>query len=1129
MSEGWQTRLASELEAWAAPLTSTGGSPDSVLMLLAAMNWRFEDLPAGNQQKLGDVVASLSTNCEALFETLRTPPPEIEDFLADVGVKLVPIVADVATLATALPIGLPASTAELPGDVLNWLTINWLQRRHPAVYAALRLLGVIQNRPRQDELWNGVVFHTKNATPRLAFDSLLKWTSKPEDILKDTYWPNGFADGGAGALTLATRGWELASELGLSDYIDGVDGEVFKIDGLPANTVQISREFLMAEGLTAEAGVRLQEVPVGSGGPGVDATPYGEAAFQFDAGAFKAMLSGTLAANPIRLTGAGISQIDASKPTFGASLVISRGDSSTPAFTIGGANGFRLSLDTLSLLASTELTQGRSRAVVGIDLQTFKFKLGGGKGDGFLNKILPAQGIGGEGSFGIDWSTDGGLAVRGGGGLTITMPTHLEIGPISVDQITFGARIANGAMPVELSATLSAKLGPLSAVVERMGILATISFPDGGGNLGPANIDFGFKPPNGVGLSINAGVVKGGGYLYFNFDEGEYAGALELNIADFLYLKAIGLITTKMPDGSKGFSLLIIITAEFNPGFQLGYGFKLIGVGGLLGLNRTMLLQPLALGVRTGAVNGILFPVDPVKNAPRIISDLKTIFPPALNNFLIGPMAKIGWGTPTVISLELGIIIEIPGNVAILGVLRLALGESDGEAILILQVNFIGALEFDKKRGWFFAAIFDSRLLTITIEGEMGILIAVGDDANFLISAGGFHPSFTPPPLPFPSPKRIAFSLIDSPYASIRVEAYFALTTNTVQFGTSAQLKFDFSVIVIEGHFSFDALMRFSPLYFIVEVSAGCVLKVAGQGVFNVDLGIALEGPTPWRARGHAEVSVLCFKVSKDFDETWGDVVVAVTQPVALRALIEAETVKTENWRALPPPFANLQVTLRTVAPSEFILHPLGAIEFSQNTLPLELPIDKVGEQPPADWRRIQLGVTGGDFRKSGTPRRSFAPAQFQNMSDAQKLSAPAFQSMVSGIQVNVADSYRAGSGVQRTVRYDEILIDTLFRRLVAGFVLLSGFLFGQFVMGAAITKSESSASRKKQKQPFADTIAVSDERYSVVFTHDNRSATTAFPTEAAAREWMNGQVTNDPALSRTLHVIPTVETSLAS
>ena len=56
-------------------------------------------------------------------------------------------------------------------------------------------------------------------------------------------------------------------------------------------------------------------------------------------------------------------------------------------------------------------------------------------------------------------------------------------------------------------------------------------------------------------------------------------------------------------------------------------------------------------GVRTGAIERVMFPQDVVANAPRIISDLRTFFPPQQGTFLIGPMAKLGWGTPTLVSL----------------------------------------------------------------------------------------------------------------------------------------------------------------------------------------------------------------------------------------------------------------------------------------------------------------------------------------------------------------------------------------------------------------------------------------------------------------------------------------------
>ena len=63
-----------------------------------------------------------------------------------------------------------------------------------------------------------------------------------------------------------------------------------------------------------------------------------------------------------------------------------------------------------------------------------------------------------------------------------------------------------------------------------------------------------------------------------------------------------------------------------------------------------MTLEALAEGVRTGAIDSVMFPHDVVANAPRIISDLRTFFPPQEGTFLIGPMAKLGWGTPTLVS-----------------------------------------------------------------------------------------------------------------------------------------------------------------------------------------------------------------------------------------------------------------------------------------------------------------------------------------------------------------------------------------------------------------------------------------------------------------------------------------------
>ena len=48
--------------------------------------------------------------------------------------------------------------------------------------------------------------------------------------------------------------------------------------------------------------------------------------------------------------------------------------------------------------------------------------------------------------------------------------------------------------PIEISAALGLTLGPIEASVDRVGVKGLISFPDHGGNLGPANLAIDFKP-----------------------------------------------------------------------------------------------------------------------------------------------------------------------------------------------------------------------------------------------------------------------------------------------------------------------------------------------------------------------------------------------------------------------------------------------------------------------------------------------------------------------------------------------------------------------------------------------------------------------------------------------------------
>jgi hypothetical protein len=802
----------------------------------------------------------------------------------------------------------------------------------------------------------------------------------------------------------------------------------------------------------------------------------------------------------------------------------------TTTILVGDQGATRLELQSASIDLGVKTVDGDFELELRGTLTGLALVLTAGEGDGFLQKILGSGETRVNAPVSIEWSSRLGLSFGGNDAFEVDFHPHLNLGPISIDDLSVQLGVPSPRPPdivLGIGAGITARLGPLQAVVQGIGLQLETTFNSG--NVGPFDLGLGFKPPNGIGLEIDAGEVQGGGFLYFDPPHGQYAGALQLEIADFLSVSAIGLLSTKMPDGTSGFSLLIILTADFGAGIQLSFGFTLLAVGGLLGLNRTVLIQPLIDGVRTGSIQSIMFPHDVIANAPRIISDLRAIFPAQEGIFLIGPMAKIGWGEPTLISLSLGVIIQIPpGDAAILGVLRVAL-PADDVAVLVLQVNFAGVLEFDKQRFYFFASLFDSHILFITITGQMGVLFAYGDDANFVLSVGGFHPQFNPPPLPFPAPQRISLDLINESYARIHADGYFAVTTNTVQFGTHSDFFFGFSACSVSGSAGFDALIQFSPFHFTAEISSQFSVKVFGMGVYGVGIDVTLDGPTPWHAHGTASLSFFFFSIDIGIDVTWGDDPNTTLPPIAVMPLLVAEAQKASNWRTALPANTKLLVALRQLDPSEagFILHPAGTLQISQRTVPLDLKIDKLGSQPPSDADQFAFSVSSSVLVKTRDLQEPFAPSQFRNFDDATKLSQPAFVPQDSGIELAGAAALTSGTAITRPVRFDLTIVDAKSVPARNKFFQHSKAMFTNFLAGNSAGQSPLSANIRGLTRPNDGSVVVANETFAVALQSSNKGFHpdgSVFLSQAKAQDFIAQAVAADPSLEGTLHVIPQFE-----
>src|SRR5262245_37818939 len=730
---------------------------------------------------------------------------------------------------------------------------------------------------------------------------------------------------------------------------------------------------------------------------------------------------------PAFVVGPGGLKLATAAAAASAKLVIARQPPAdgAPAFVLGPAAGTRIELGALTAELGLALGPATSTAALTVAATSGRLVIAPGDGDGFLQYVLPADGVSVAFEVGLSLSSARGFELTGGVGLQASLPAHVSLGSIgSIDAVRLGLAALDGGVNADFGCALTVHLGPVNVSIDGIGLRAVTRFPPGGGNLGVADLAVGFKGPSGVGLSIGAGPLVGGGFLAFDTQRGEYAGEVHLRFEE-IAVRAVGLLTTHLPGGRPGFSLLVIVSAEFPP-VQLGLGFMLVGVGGLLGIHRTVAVEALRSGLKTGALGAVLSPPDPKANVGQLVAALAGLFPPAAGRHVFAPTARIVWGTPTQVTIELCLVLELPAPVRLVALGRLrAVLPDEREAIVRLQVDVLGVIDFDRAEAAVDATLADSRLAQFPLTGDMALRMSWGAQPAFLLAVGGFHPRFAAPP-GFPALARVAVALASGDNPKLRLEAYLALTSNTVQFGARVDLAARAGSFAIAGFLSFDALVTLAPLGFVVAIAAKLAVTAGGHTLLSVSLELILSGPRPWRARGRASFSILFFDVSFGFDVTIGDGAAPVLPPpVDVAPLLLAALADGRAWRAALPAGGAALVTLRAVEPGPAVLaHPLATLEVRQRVCPLERTLERFGTSVPSGARRfrITLATIGGVRTTVSAVQDRFAPAQFTALSDDAKLSAPSFEAMVSGAALG-ADGYATGAAVNVSVVYEQLVV----------------------------------------------------------------------------------------------------------
>ncbi|HKD06725.1 MAG TPA: DUF6603 domain-containing protein [Bryobacteraceae bacterium] len=597
-----------------------------------------------------------------------------------------------------------------------------------------------------------------------------------------------------------------------------------------------------------------------------------------------------------------------------------------------------------------------------------------------------------------------------GGGVRTSVPVNVSLPGIDISAVDLAIASTGDRVEFDFGITFTGGLPgiPLTMTVDGLGA----GFPILAGTTGLGLDPAGTHPvlPSGFGLDLDLPVVSGGGFLMTTGDGG-FGGVLDLSLLE-LSIDAFGLL--QLPENGKPLSFVAIISVEFPlPGIELGFGFSLNGVGGIVAVNRRLDVPSLQAAVVDGSAKRLLFPVDPASHGPAIIATLGKVFPAADGHVVVGPMLEVDWGG-RILSMIVAVVVDLPNPLQFVIIGRITLALPDPAVPLVLiQATFVGAFEISPVQSVSLLASLDgSSIVGMPLNGDIFFLLQGGDDAEFVLTAGGFHPKYKPPQGVPAKLHRLQLDITPPGFPGLRSEAYFAVTTNSVQFGAKLELCDEIGGCGVDGWFSFDALFQWDPVFsFSIHASAGIAVQVFGETLMGVNMDLTLEGPSPWHVHGTGSVDLFLFSASFDFDVKWGDAPPPLGPAPDLAPVLAAALAKPGAWIGKAPtdeqPMVSLSPDAKKLESSGQSVHPLGRVAVRERTVPFDIQISRFQQKPiPAQtWSIVSAELASAVPASLGAAiQDKFAPGQFLDLTQDEQLARPAFEQMNSGVTMTPAD-----------------------------------------------------------------------------------------------------------------------------
>ncbi len=539
--------------------------------------------------------------------------------------------------------------------------------------------------------------------------------------------------------------------------------------------------------------------------------------------------------------------------------------------------------------------------------------------------------------------------------------------------------------------------------------------------------------PDAIGLRISAGPITGGGFIQrvertYKVDgkdvkRVEFGGVLQLKVVNF----GVSAIVILSPDP---FSLVLVIGVRFPVAIDVGMGFTLNGIGGILAIDRGLSLAALRDGMKEHILDKMLFPDNPVAEAPKLLDKVASIFPPAAGGFVVGPIVELGWGSQAkFVQLKLGVVLALPDPmVVVLGSMRIQLPHKKAP-ITDIQADVFVAITPDYLL--LFASMRNSTIGGFKIEGDLGLYIQWSGEGAFEFSVGGFHPEYEK--LTGSKPKlgqmdRLKIDLSPSKSMSFVITGYFAITAGSVQLGVDGRFKADFTVLVAKAWITLDMIFIWSPRFsFKISIEVGAEIELLGFTFCSIVFRGSLSGTQPFSLAGHVKIDVWFLPTfDKDIGPvTWGDPAPAVLPAVDALAVAAQALREDDAWKVPLPSHAAQLVTLAQVDDvTGRIAHPMAALEVSQTQVPLGVKITHIGSAP-VKAGMVTMGMpvsTAGPAAAISELRVPFPPGHFFDLDGEKLLARSGFEELQGGCRIAAATTPKVGATAREAVAYRTFL-----------------------------------------------------------------------------------------------------------